>query len=218
MWRTGLVAPRHVGSSQTRARTRVPCIGRRILNHCATREALTCVFKLYSQYCWGRWSLGPVCVSTCACAGDLSASHALHHGVVRGTPAWPRRRLQGPCPLPLQARLQRLLHRAAGAPVCREEPEGHGPPSAQPAGAPSSSAQGRRHCAVRPALLPQLKPQVDEFRGFSPDVSRTLVLCVLFKHKVELSALSSSRFSGLAHSDQRGSACLRAFLKRAESL
>ena len=39
-WRTGLVAPRHVRSSQTRARTRVPCIGRRILNHCATREAL----------------------------------------------------------------------------------------------------------------------------------------------------------------------------------
>ena len=33
----GLVAPRHVGSSRTRARTRVPCIGRRILNHCATR-------------------------------------------------------------------------------------------------------------------------------------------------------------------------------------
>ena len=26
-------------SSQTRARTRVPCIGRQILNHCATREA-----------------------------------------------------------------------------------------------------------------------------------------------------------------------------------
>ena len=39
LWRTGLVAPRHVGSSWTRARTRVPCIGRRILNHCATREA-----------------------------------------------------------------------------------------------------------------------------------------------------------------------------------
>ena len=37
-WRTGLLAPRHVGSSQTRARTRVACIGRRILNHCATRE------------------------------------------------------------------------------------------------------------------------------------------------------------------------------------
>ena len=39
MWLTGLVAPRHVGSFQTRARTRVPCIGRQIPNHCATREA-----------------------------------------------------------------------------------------------------------------------------------------------------------------------------------
>ena len=34
----GLVAPWHVGSSWTRAGTRVPCIGRWILNHCATRE------------------------------------------------------------------------------------------------------------------------------------------------------------------------------------
>ena len=40
MWRTGLVAPWHVGSSWTRARTRVLCIGRRILNHCATWEVL----------------------------------------------------------------------------------------------------------------------------------------------------------------------------------
>ena len=33
LWRTGLVAPQHVGSSQTRAQTRVPCLGRGILNH-----------------------------------------------------------------------------------------------------------------------------------------------------------------------------------------
>ena len=39
LWLTGPVAPWHVGSSQTRARTRVPCIGRQTLNHCATREA-----------------------------------------------------------------------------------------------------------------------------------------------------------------------------------
>ena len=39
LWCTGLVTLQHVGSSRTRARTRVPCIGRRILNHCATREA-----------------------------------------------------------------------------------------------------------------------------------------------------------------------------------
>ena len=39
----GLVAPRHLGSSQTRAQTHVPCIGRPILNHWATSEAL-CVY------------------------------------------------------------------------------------------------------------------------------------------------------------------------------
>ena len=34
----GSVAPGRVGSSQTRAQTRVPCTGRRIIKHCATRE------------------------------------------------------------------------------------------------------------------------------------------------------------------------------------
>ena len=48
LWLIGLVAPRHVGSSQTRARTRVPCISRQILNHCATREALHIVFNVCS--------------------------------------------------------------------------------------------------------------------------------------------------------------------------
>ena len=38
-----LVAPRHMGSSRTRARARVPCIGRRILNHCTTREVLNLI-------------------------------------------------------------------------------------------------------------------------------------------------------------------------------
>ena len=38
MWHTGLVAPQHVGSSRTRAQTRVACIGRQILNRCTTRE------------------------------------------------------------------------------------------------------------------------------------------------------------------------------------
>ena len=32
------MAPRHVGSSRTRDRTCVPCVGRRVLNHCTTRE------------------------------------------------------------------------------------------------------------------------------------------------------------------------------------
>ena len=39
LWPTGPAAPWHVGSSQTRAQTRAPCVGRQILNHCATREA-----------------------------------------------------------------------------------------------------------------------------------------------------------------------------------
>ena len=39
LWLTGPVTPRHVGSSQARARTRVPCAGRQTLNHCATGEA-----------------------------------------------------------------------------------------------------------------------------------------------------------------------------------
>ena len=39
LWLMGLPALRHVGSSRTRAQTRIPCISRQILNHCATREA-----------------------------------------------------------------------------------------------------------------------------------------------------------------------------------
>ena len=44
--RTGLVALRHVGSSWTRARTRVPCVSRRILNHCTTREVPIFIIEL----------------------------------------------------------------------------------------------------------------------------------------------------------------------------
>ena len=40
----------HVGSSQTRAWTRVPCIGRQILNHCATREAPKINILIIKQY------------------------------------------------------------------------------------------------------------------------------------------------------------------------
>ena len=38
LWCMGLVAPQHVWSSRTRDRTRDPCIGRWILNDCATGE------------------------------------------------------------------------------------------------------------------------------------------------------------------------------------
>ena len=40
LWCTGLAAPRPVGSSWTRDRTHVPCIGRRILIHWTTRQVL----------------------------------------------------------------------------------------------------------------------------------------------------------------------------------
>ena len=56
LWLTGPVAPRHVGSSQTRVRTRVPCIGRQTLNHCATREALFFYFWWCTTYLrWASW-------------------------------------------------------------------------------------------------------------------------------------------------------------------
>ena len=48
LWCMGLVAPRHMGSSQTRAQTRVPCIGRGVLNHYATREVPHVLFNLES--------------------------------------------------------------------------------------------------------------------------------------------------------------------------
>ena len=49
LWLTGPVAPRHVGSSQTRARTRVPCIGRQTPNHCATREARFMFYLVFGK-------------------------------------------------------------------------------------------------------------------------------------------------------------------------
>ncbi|XP_049562600.1 WD repeat-containing protein 76 isoform X1 [Orcinus orca] len=51
-WRTGPAAPRHVGSSRTGARTRIPCIGRRTPNHCATREAPVVIFIIGLADSW----------------------------------------------------------------------------------------------------------------------------------------------------------------------
>ena len=41
-----LVAPRHVGSSQTRDWTRISCIGRQIVSPCGTREVLSFSFMI----------------------------------------------------------------------------------------------------------------------------------------------------------------------------
>ena len=47
----GLVAPQHVESSLTRDRTHVPCVGRRILIHRATREFLVrCLKQRFSHH------------------------------------------------------------------------------------------------------------------------------------------------------------------------
>ena len=46
--RESLVVPRHLGSSQTRDQTRLPCIGRRILIHCNIKEVLRLLLK---QHC-----------------------------------------------------------------------------------------------------------------------------------------------------------------------
>lgn len=46
----GLVAPRHMGSSQTRDRTSVRCIGRRIINHWTIRDTLVLSLKYIHQW------------------------------------------------------------------------------------------------------------------------------------------------------------------------
>ena len=50
LWLEGLVAPQHVGSSQTREQTSVPCIGRWILNHWTSREALPKMFLILAGF------------------------------------------------------------------------------------------------------------------------------------------------------------------------
>ena len=49
LWRTGLVALQHVGSSWTRDRTRIPCSGRQLLNHCHQGSPTQCIFKVHMK-------------------------------------------------------------------------------------------------------------------------------------------------------------------------
>ena len=69
LWLTGLVAPRHVGSSQTRAQTCVPCIGRQTLNHCATREAPISVDTKDKMSLW----CDKICISPSPPPAEFSA-------------------------------------------------------------------------------------------------------------------------------------------------
>ena len=76
LWRTGLVALQLVGSSQTRNRTHVPCIGRQILKHCTTREVPDLFFFfndfLKLKYIWD-FPGGPVVRTLCFhCRGTVS--------------------------------------------------------------------------------------------------------------------------------------------------
>ena len=52
-WPTGPATPRHAGSSQTRARTRVLRTSRQTPNHCATREAPHFLFWVF--FSWWAW-------------------------------------------------------------------------------------------------------------------------------------------------------------------
>ena len=48
LWRSGTVAPQHVGSQFSGDQTHVPCIARQVLNHWTTREVPTgTLFKLH---------------------------------------------------------------------------------------------------------------------------------------------------------------------------
>ena len=55
LWHSGLAPPRLVGSSQTRDRTRVPCIGRRILNQWTTREVPMSTLECYDWASLHSW-------------------------------------------------------------------------------------------------------------------------------------------------------------------
>ena len=94
MWCMGLVVPWHVGSSRTRARTRVPCIGSQILNHCTTREVpLAMVFFFFNKFiylfiwlCWVFVSVRGL--SPVAASGGHSSSRCASLSLLRPLLLW----------------------------------------------------------------------------------------------------------------------------------
>ena len=102
LWLTGPVAPRHVGSSQTRTRTRVPRTGRQTLNHCATREAPALSFYPAATFTWNtKWTVEPLALPlalNCRYFGGYSALCAFTGGS-QTSPGQPTRGLVWPCSL-----------------------------------------------------------------------------------------------------------------------
>ena len=94
----GTAAPQHVESSQTRDGTRVPCLGRWILNHWTTREVLSPSFDERAVKCV------KVCKGPCFLAATPSKLRA-----EASTPALPRSAQELPVP---------GLGQAAAMPVC----------------------------------------------------------------------------------------------------
>ena len=97
LWRMGLVALWHVGSSWTRAQTHVPCIGRRILNHCTSREAPIYLLTPAPELPYPHFSDEETKtqglrdlpkVRLLVCGGRPARVPALHHQAVPTTP-WP---------------------------------------------------------------------------------------------------------------------------------
>ena len=99
-WRTGLVAPGHVESSQTRDRSwkLCPCIGGQILIHCTTREVLIMFYSdllhsnksltLLSSYSANPWIKCPIyCIALRACLTpmDCSLPSSSVHGIFQAS-------------------------------------------------------------------------------------------------------------------------------------
>ena len=79
----GLVALWHVGSSWTRARTCVPCVGRQTLNHCATREVQLLYFLDFCfRYVW-RLGWENCKTRTTDWSASVASQNDLEHGGLR---------------------------------------------------------------------------------------------------------------------------------------
>ena len=107
-WLTGLAAPWHVGSSRTGAQTCVPCIGRRTLNHCATRETLFVFFLRYAGLSL-LWPL-PLRSTGSGRAGSVAMAHGPSRSAACGIFL---NRGTNPCPLHRQADSQPLRHQGS---------------------------------------------------------------------------------------------------------